>query len=228
MTLGPGEHCTTHELSDYLDGRLGPASEERLRAHLSACEVCDQSYASLAATVALLRQLPQVAPPRDFRIAPRAARPSRAARWYPWTRAASAVAAVLFLVLSAVDLGGLATRAPAPTLNVAVTAAATQESAAVAQKSVAPPAQVVASGAAATDACDQTTHVCAQAVGTPAPLPTPAPAPPTQPTVVARGSPAAAASSPWLRPWEALALALALACAAASWALARQAHPHPG
>jgi Putative zinc-finger len=100
-------HLQTEQLSALLDRQLPPAEQQRAEQHLATCPDCGEELERLRATVGLLRELPQVEPPRVFslpattlRSGPRS---SLALRLVPWTRAAGALAA-LFVVLLSVDL----------------------------------------------------------------------------------------------------------------------------
>jgi len=43
-------------LSDYLDGDLGPAEVERVRAHLRGCDACEHFGGAMASIVGALRR----------------------------------------------------------------------------------------------------------------------------------------------------------------------------
>src|SRR5439155_7117430 len=93
---GAGRHPGAEQFSDYVDGRLDAASRGAIRAHLEECPGCADDAAALWRTVELVRQLPPLPPPRDFRVGPRPAAPAvpnLALRLYPWTRWAAAAAA---------------------------------------------------------------------------------------------------------------------------------------
>src|SRR4051812_34764183 len=101
----PGDHLSEQELSDYLDGRVEFAARRRARGHLDTCARCAAELDALGRTVELLRQLPELTPPRDFRIGPRRRRtPSVAERLYPWTRVLSVVAAAFCVVMLVLDI----------------------------------------------------------------------------------------------------------------------------
>ena len=117
-------------LSAYLDGEVTP--QERLQIERAAAQDSDTAWrlASLQQTVALVKALPRVSLPRSFTLTeadvtpPRAAAPASA----PWWRAlfdpillrnATAMAAVLFLVLLVGDLAPrLISPAAAPTARL--------------------------------------------------------------------------------------------------------------
>lgn len=71
-------HCTTEELSAYLDGQLPTAEQATCEAHLRTCEQCQQTLAALRATVALLHAMPEPSLPRSFVLPLDAATPARA------------------------------------------------------------------------------------------------------------------------------------------------------
>src|SRR4051794_36054212 len=101
----PGDHLNEQELSDYLDGRVELAARRRIRGHLDTCARCTAELDGLARTIDLLRQLPELTPPRDFRIGPRRRQaPSVAARLYPWTRVLSVVAAAFCVIMLVLDI----------------------------------------------------------------------------------------------------------------------------
>lgn len=92
-------------LSAYIDVYLSPQELNEVESHLAACPDCQKELESLQATAAMLRQLPQVSPPRSFRIAQE--EPSR--RWaaLPVLRLATAAAAVLLVMAFTADLVNL-------------------------------------------------------------------------------------------------------------------------
>ena len=58
------------QLSAYIDGELDSPAAERLEGHLAECERCRVELEHLRATVAGLRNLPEVEPPRSFALSP--------------------------------------------------------------------------------------------------------------------------------------------------------------
>ena len=96
---------TRGALSSYVDGRLNPDEEARMEEHLSTCRGCREDLESLRATVALLRNLPEVTPSRSFAVAPVKPLPGR--RALPALRLATAGAVVLLVVAFAADWTGL-------------------------------------------------------------------------------------------------------------------------
>src|SRR5919206_2043004 len=85
----PG-HLSDGVLPAYLDAApdLTPAARASVEAHLAGCAACRAALRDLGATVALLRDLPQLAPRRSFALTPelvegapgRARQPARPAR----------------------------------------------------------------------------------------------------------------------------------------------------
>ena len=63
------EHLSREELSTYVDGGPGAPSEARVQAHLDACGAsCAVELAGLRTTVAILRSIAPVEPPRSFAL----------------------------------------------------------------------------------------------------------------------------------------------------------------
>lgn len=93
------------DLSAYLDGQLAPRERARVEKHLKACAQCRAELETLRHTVALLRMVPTVKPPRSFLLpAGELSRQPSARRQrfaYASLRLATAVAtALLVLVVS--------------------------------------------------------------------------------------------------------------------------------
>ena len=201
MAASP-EHPSQQALSDYLDEQLAPVEHARVQAHLAGCATCSASYVQLEATIRLLRQLPPMSPPRDFRIGPRVARPNFATRLYPWTRALTGIAAALVVVLFTLDMAVLGPGGPADSSQPAnVGRAATQPLPTAAQPAVV----AQAPAAAPTTAAAKPTSVPSPAAPTAAksaPSPTVAVAaaseaapPPAAAVAAAPAAPEAAADS---------------------------------
>lgn len=94
------------ELSAYIDGMISPRKRIRLEKELEKDTVLHQELDQLDLTVHLLRSLPKVPPPRSFTLDPSIygeIRPYRI-HLYPALRAASAVAVLLLIFLSAGNL----------------------------------------------------------------------------------------------------------------------------
>lgn len=54
-------------LSAYLDGALDPAEREAIRNHLAGCSACNVELQELMDTIQLLKELPALTPPAEFR-----------------------------------------------------------------------------------------------------------------------------------------------------------------
>lgn len=116
------EHQRIREmLSAYLDGALTPRDKARVERHLKECAACAEDLRTLRWTVGLMKEMPSVAVPRPFTVrAPvprRRAEPSRPGWTFTFLRGATALAAVLLvLVLSGDLLSRRTLKAPAPAL----------------------------------------------------------------------------------------------------------------
>ncbi len=108
-------------LSAYIDGELSIEEATLVEKHLRECSACTQDLETLRQTVNLVRQLPAVSPRRSFTISHLVV-PERPWAWrYVYLRGATALAALLLIVLLAGDLGfqylwapRMATPAPEP------------------------------------------------------------------------------------------------------------------
>ena len=107
------EHIKLETLSEYLDGRLSADVRQKTENHLRACQQCREELESLDYTVGLLRRVPMATPSRSFTLdegistAPAPAR----VRVPSWAYgAAASVAAIFFVALLSVDMGGLLVR----------------------------------------------------------------------------------------------------------------------
>lgn len=65
----PGPHVLD-QLAAYLDYELPEDQRAVVREHLRRCPQCENELATLRATKQLLRDLPDMAPPRSFRLSP--------------------------------------------------------------------------------------------------------------------------------------------------------------
>jgi predicted anti-sigma-YlaC factor YlaD len=102
------EHALCQEdLSAYLDGRLDPGRMAQVQKHLKSCTKCRADLATLRHTVALLKKVPAVRPPRSFLLpAIAVAKPKRVPRpsfAYAGLRLATAVATVLLVLVVSGD-----------------------------------------------------------------------------------------------------------------------------
>jgi hypothetical protein len=104
---GSAEHRKVQELlSSYLDGEVSPDERILTERHLSHCPECARSLRNLEATVRLLKDLPPVSAPRSFVLSqvPSPDSRSRIFSWgYPLLRGATALAALLLLVVVSAD-----------------------------------------------------------------------------------------------------------------------------
>ena len=100
-------------LSEYLDGRIAGAPLHRLERQLSQCPVCASELESLQSTVAMLHQLPELAPRRSFTMSAPSSEPARILAPRPlrlpqWAYAgAASLAAIALAVLVSTDATGL-------------------------------------------------------------------------------------------------------------------------
>jgi len=116
------EHERVRELlSTYIDGELSAEEATLVEKHLHECSACTQDLESLRQTVNLVRELPAVSLPRPFTISHLVVPERPWARGYVYLRGATALAALLLIVLLAGDLGfqylwapRMAAPAPAP------------------------------------------------------------------------------------------------------------------
>jgi anti-sigma factor RsiW len=112
------EHQRVREtLSDYIDGRLSKDEAASIEAHLTACADCVNELATLRWTVGLLQQVPTVPTPRAFTLTvpmpkQRVVAPARQPV-YGTLRVATAVAAMLLVIVFAIDLAVTTTMRPA-------------------------------------------------------------------------------------------------------------------
>jgi hypothetical protein len=144
----PG-HLSDEVLTAYLDEApdLTPAARASVEAHLAGCGACRAALRDLGTTVALLRDLPQLAPRRSFALTPDlvegAAGPGRepvrpGSRRFAWVwpvRWASALATLLFAIVVGLDAGGPAA-APPPTATQVVAVATSTPSPGVPPSSI--------------------------------------------------------------------------------------------
>ncbi len=96
-------------LSAYIDDEVTAEEQTLVEAHLATCTACSRDLVTLRQTVALLKELPQVAAPRPFTLREGDVRPSHRGRapWWrlPWSQRLVAAAALLLCVAA---VGGLA------------------------------------------------------------------------------------------------------------------------
>ena len=136
-TNGADRHLDVELLSAYRDraargdDALDPVAYAAADAHLAGCARCRAALRELDATVALLRDLPQLAPRRSFILTPELIaaaggpaprEPRRRLAWVWPVRWASAVATLLFALTVGLDRGSAP---PQPPAGVALSTAAT-------------------------------------------------------------------------------------------------------
>ncbi len=92
------------QAADYLAGRMSPRRQARFEQHLSSCSTCRRRVDEFQAIQSLLNGLPTPRPPRNFTLAPQAARPRQSFLWYPVLRSATTAMAAIVLVLFLVGL----------------------------------------------------------------------------------------------------------------------------
>jgi hypothetical protein len=203
----PGDHILDETLSALVDDQLDTDAARGARGHITTCSACRQRLDELRSVVALLRALPELEPPRDFRLGPRrlvdAPNVVRLRRWYTVARASAASLAAVFVFLSAGALYIDSRPAAAPATleakpQVASAPAAAGQSAPTAASRLAAPAPAPAAarppapGAQAADS-DQVvavTSVRPLPTPVPTPVPTAVPAPPLPPVTTAELDPA--------------------------------------
>jgi anti-sigma factor RsiW len=61
----PCEEARTHS-SDYIDGEIDSALEQKIRAHLGDCPLCEAFFRTLRETIAVLRGMSTQAVPAGF------------------------------------------------------------------------------------------------------------------------------------------------------------------
>jgi anti-sigma factor RsiW len=205
----PLPHVDDDILSALVDQQLTPDEADRVGAHLQTCPECQARLDRFRAVATLLRQLPEVEPPRDFSVGPRVLvdppNVVRLRRWYTATRVAAGALAAVFVFLLAGTLyvdsqPGASGSAPPAALSAPAREAATIVPTIAARAAVA--AQAPAAGAAAAprpaainpQADDQ---VAAATSVSPLPTPVPTPAPtlvivPVTAPVVGEPAPSAA------------------------------------
>lgn len=122
-------------LSAYLDGELAPSEAQKLEARLQQEDRLRGGLQELKGTIGIMQRLPQVGPPRNYFLTPEMVG-QRQPRWsYPVLQFATALAAVMFVVVLVVDAGtlnaGMMAGAPAAEIEapMALQAAPTELSA---------------------------------------------------------------------------------------------------
>jgi anti-sigma factor RsiW len=68
LNKSAGAGHVTEQLAAYLDYELPEAQREAVRAHLRGCPQCENDLATLRAAKQVLRDAPQLTPPRSFKL----------------------------------------------------------------------------------------------------------------------------------------------------------------
>jgi hypothetical protein len=201
-----GDHILDETLSALLDEQLSGDEARITRAHLDVCSACQERLEHLRSVVAMLRGLPELAPPRDFVLGPRiVAEPPnvvRLRRWYTVARAGAASLAAVFVLLSLgvlyVDsqpVSGTPAPLPGRAQFAAAPAAASQTVPTVSARVAAPAAAVRPAApspqSAESDQVAAATSIRPLPTPVPTPSPTAVPIPLTQPVTSADLDPAA-------------------------------------
>lgn len=219
--LGRAQHASTEQLSALIDNRSEPDEQAFLAEHVGGCVVCASELADLRSVRAMLRAMPVYQPPRAFTIPVPTAMPAITpevtatpavtsasttilqfvprSRLVPFTRALSALAAVLCVVLFSADA-----------MQTSIETAMPLQDGAGAMQITAARAPASSSGArsvAETEAASQPAEAQA-AEAKPAAAPAQA-APAAQPAAAARSAPRAAAPPVAMSPQPAPAQAAA-------------------
>jgi len=246
----PGPHVLD-QLAAYLDYELPEDQRAVVREHLRRCPQCENELATLRATKQLLRDLPEIAPPRSFRLSPElvaAANKQAVAAPLPLGRArmprlvlalrgSAACLFVLLLLLVGTDLTNrpnavTLTAAYAPPADTAPAAAREMQQAQL-QPATAQPAAAAPTSTTAAAAAAQVTDTAAPAAAANAPAPN-APPQPSIPVAaqVPQATPAAGGASsgaggPPLNPQAAGTSATGIAGTSADMATAAAAEVPP-
>lgn len=102
--IGSPDHASTEQLSSLLDDRAEPGDRWFLSDHVDTCDRCSSELEGLRSVRSLLRAMPIHMPPRNFTIPIAVAAPQpRYRRLIPFTRALSALAAVLCVLFFSAD-----------------------------------------------------------------------------------------------------------------------------
>jgi hypothetical protein len=106
--LRSGRHSRLRDLlSAYIDGEVSESESLRVEEHLSGCDECRRELDTLRATVALMGQLPELAPQRAYTLAA-VPEPARGGWTFAWTaRAATSLAGLLVAALVLSDMFGI-------------------------------------------------------------------------------------------------------------------------
>jgi anti-sigma factor RsiW len=202
----PTGHLLVETLSDYLDepGTFAAPEERLVETHVASCEACRSALVELRQIVHALAALPQPALPRSFALTPEQARrpaavPALEPRWWQpaqWStqlgklRWATAVAALLFVVVLGGDLLNGGSTSPTSVDNQKV--ATVREAAGAAQVT----ATVATTGGVAPSSANVQSAPPQATTGGAAVMPTAAAAAAASPTAAAGSAAADTAASP--------------------------------
>lgn len=76
------DHLTDVELNELVDGTLSGRDLERVNAHLTTCQECDERLQTLRAVVFAMQQAPSLLPRRSFQLTPDQAKlPEKTPSW---------------------------------------------------------------------------------------------------------------------------------------------------
>ena len=188
-----GDHILDETLSALVDDQLNADAAQSARGHITTCSACRQRLDDLRSVVGLLRALPDVEPPRDFRLGPRLLvdppNVVRLRRWYTIARAGAASLAAVFVFLSVSALYIDSRPAPRPEaldgdrqVVTSAPAAAVQSAPTTAPRSAAAAPAAAVRPAGPTPQGGESDQVAAatsvRPLPTPVPTPVPTPIPP--------------------------------------------------
>lgn len=111
---------TREQLSAHIDGQLTSEEKGSLEEHLASCKPCQQELESLRATKNVLSLMPSVATPRSFLLV--VEQPARRPA-FGFLRLATAVAAVLLILVQIGDFWSVYPKAPVPVVTPPVVVA---------------------------------------------------------------------------------------------------------
>ncbi len=111
---------TREQLSAHIDGQLTSEEKGSLEEHLASCKPCQQELESLRATKSVLSFMPSVATPRSFLLV--VEQPARRPA-FGFLRLATAVAAVLLILVQIGDFWSVYPRVPVPVVTPPVVVA---------------------------------------------------------------------------------------------------------
>lgn len=116
----PGCQEIKEQLSAYIDGQLTSSEKSSIEEHLAFCKPCQEELASLRATKRILGHMPSAAASRSFAIV--SYRPARRVPAFDFLRLATAVVAILLILVGLGDFWNVYPKAPLPAPPAPVTA----------------------------------------------------------------------------------------------------------